>query len=265
MAKRIDKNEITSTAPLWEFSEEDARLSVVKGNSKIGKTIYSISTLPGDTEHLLRLKDGRLLTTTPGTCSGNCATCFDSGCYAVNSARRYYNTVIPAWAGNTLLLRSGRLFSEVKKFIDLKNAGEEKKITMFRINVSGEITCAEDLHEWNEIAKAHPEIQFGLYTKNYDALEAFLKKDGKPVKNFVINVSQWHGVADEFLARHPGEFNVFEYDDSNKTGKASRGRHCPAVKKNGKRAIKKDGKPVTCDGCTYCYKQTGKVTKVYAH
>lgn len=272
--------------PKYEVTTKDAKLSVVKGNSKIGKGIYAFSTLPGDEEHMLTItKDGEkiLLTSIPGTCSGNCDACFNNGCYAVNSAKLHHNAVIKAWAGNTLLLRSGKLFDELEAYIQKKNkkyyeSGDPDKIEIrtFRINVSGEVQDAAELRAWNELAKKHPEITFGIYTKNYDAVEQFIESEPThdTAANFVINISQWHGVADNFLAKYPGKFNVFEYDDSNlkhnELSEEDKARlaatpKCPAVDINGHHAKRPDGSDITCDMCKRCYRKTGKITAVYSH
>lgn len=267
--------------PKYTVTTETAKLSISKGNSKIGKTIYAISTLPGDKDHMLTLATGELLTDIPGTCSGHCDECFNHGCYAVNSAKLHHNVVIESWAGNTILLREGKLFDEVEQYINKKNKKyqetgnlEDAQIRIFRINVSGEIRDAGDLDSWNKLAQKHPEINFGVYTKNYEALEEFMKENADTAANFVINVSQWHGVADDFLAKYPGKFNVFEYDDSNRKhnelseeeiARLQSEAHCPAVNIKGHHATKPDGTPITCDMCKRCYRKTGKITAVYAH
>lgn len=267
--------------PKYVVTKETAKLSVSKGNSKIGKTIYAISTLPGDKDHMLTLTTGELLTDIPGTCTGHCDECFNHGCYAVNSAKLHHNAVIPSWAANTILLREGKLFDEVEKYIAAKNAKyiktgnlDDAQIRIFRINVSGEIRDVSDLENWNQLALKHPEINFGVYTKNYEALEDFMNKNEDTAANFVINVSQWHGVADKFLEKYPGKFNVFEYDDSNRKNntlsedeltRLASEAHCPAVSIKGHHATKPDGTPITCDMCKRCYRKTGKITAVYAH
>lgn len=280
----MDKN----MKPLYDIKEADAKLSVVKGNSKIGSGIYAFSTLPGNETHLLTIKDKEtgndvLLTSIPGTCSGHCEKCFNGGCYAVNSARLHHNAVVPAWAGNTLLLRSGKLFTELDQYITKKNKkyyetgkASDAAIKTFRINVSGEIQDAAELASWNDLAVKHPETNFGVYTKNYEAVEEFIEaqpnKDTAP--NFVINISQWHGEADAFLAKYPNKFNVFEYDDSNRKHnelseadikRLAATRHCRAVDIHGKHATDAAGNPITCDHCKYCYLKTGKTTAVYSH
>ena len=255
----------------------------INGNSKIGKGIASFSTLPGNAQHLVTLKTGQVLTTIPGTCTHNCKHCFHK-CYAVNALKRYMNTCLKAWGDNTLLLRSGRLFDELDAYLNKKNAKylktkkkEDIRIRYFMINVSGEITSGTELMQWDDLARRHPEIIFAVYTKNYRALEVFLSKRDDTAPNFVINVSQWHGCADEFLAKHPGIFNVFEYIDTNRKDceatdelkkhmeAVSKTRMCPAVTAKGKHAKNSEGKDVTCDSCKYCYQKTRCTTGVWAH
>ena len=266
---------------LYVIKLEDAKLHVTKGNSKIGKTIYNFSTLPGNTEHLL-YAHGILLTDVPGTCTNLCEGCFGA-CYAVNSAKLHHNAVIKAWAENTLLLRhnAAQLFGEIDQLITDKNAKYQKtkdpkdlKITLWRWNVSGEIEDVTQLVLMNTLAKAHPEVKFGIYTKNFDALARFLDVVGESEPNFCINVSQWHHVADEFLKKYAGKCNVFEYDDSNlkhhdlseeDVERLSKIPHCPAVTKAGHHAKLPNGDDITCDHCKNCYTKTGRTVAVYSH
>lgn len=266
---------------LYVIKSEEAKLHITKGNSKIGKTIYSFSTLPGNKKHLIYAK-GILLTDVPGTCTNLCKGCF-SACYAVNSARLHHNAVIRAWAENTLLLRNNpkALFSMINDYITKKNIDyyntqgvKCRKITTWRWNVSGEIQNVKELEMMDDLARKHPEVQFGLYTKNFDALDKFLKKHKDTQENFVINVSQWHHVADDIIEKYEGKVNVFEYDDSNLKNndlsseditRLAKIPHCSAVTKSGKHAKLPNGEPITCDHCKRCYTKTGKHTAVYAH
>lgn len=279
MAK-LESDESVSTVaqtPLYTVDLATAKLHISQGNDKIGKMIWSFSTLPGNEEHLLYIKDGILLTDIAGTCTKHCDECFNGGCYAVNSAKLHHNAVIQAWAENTLLLNAGLVFDLIDKFISDKNKDTaHPKITIFRINVSGEIKDCDELIKWNALAVNHPEVRFGIYTKNYEALDELCKTIGVEsiAENFVINVSEWHGVASDFINRYPGVFNVFEYDDSNrknnglseseKTRLAAVAK-CPAVTPKGGHAKRPDGSAITCSDCQRCYRKTGARTAVYAH
>lgn len=258
--------------PKYEITLEGATLHIAKGNSKIGKGIYAFSSLPGNADHLLTAK-GELLTNIPGTCSHHCETCFAHGCYAVNSARLHHNVVIKSWGENTLLLRAGLLKDKLIEYIDGKQGGKQP-IEIFRINVSGEVESVAEFEMWNELAIKYPNIRFGIYTKNFEDLDTFMQKYGSTAPNFCINISQWHGCADEILAKYPNQFNVFEYDDSNlkhndlseeDLARLAQLHHCPAVDFHGHHAKDKNGNDITCDKCLRCYRKTGKTTAVYAH
>lgn len=265
--------------PKYIVKLSDARLHISKGNSKLGKGIYSFSTLPGNKKNLIWIGNKTLLTEIPGTCSKHCNDCFNGGCYAVNSARLHHNAVIRAWAENTLLLRNGagQLFAQIHEFIAKKNSkfyetGEDKyrRVRTWRWNVSGEIENLNQLIMMDKLAAQHPEVQFGIYTKNYEVLEEFMKRsNGAGTQpNFTINVSEWHGVASAFLAKYPGQFNVFEFDDSNRKESEFpevQALHCPGVDKKGHHAKDINGNAITCDRCNRCYRKTGLRTAVWAH
>lgn len=267
--------------PKYSITLENAKLHISKGNSKIGKTIYNFSTLPGNQHYMLYVK-GELLTDVPGTCTNLCAGCFGA-CYAVNSVKLHHNCTVRAWAENTLLLRNKpkELFNEIDALITKKNAKysktqnlDDRGVTTWRWNVSGEIQNVSELKLMNWLAKRHSEVQFGIYTKNFLALELLLKEIGDTEPNFCVNVSQWHHVADWFLKKYPGKVNVFEYDDSNlkhhdlseeDVRRLSEIKHCPAVTKQGHHAKDANGEDITCDKCKRCYTKRGWTTAVYSH
>lgn len=255
----------------FKYQITEAALHITKGNNKIGKGIYTFSTLPGNKNHMLSL-NGERLTNVVGTCGKHCENCH-SVCYAFRSAKLHHNVCVKAWGENTLLLYAGKLKDEVDKFITAKNK-HKVCVKTFRIHVSGEIRNEKDIELWNELAKLHPETTFSTYTKNYDAVDKFMQKYGDTEPNFVINISQWHGVADKFLKKYPGKFNVFTYNDSNIKNNGLSEKEierlnalpkCPAVTKEGKHAKDKNGNPILCDHCMRCYRKTGKETAVWAH
>ena len=267
---------------LYTVTEEKAELHLSKGNNKIGKGIYAFSTIPGNEEHRPIIKDKGYVTNIIGTCSKYCDDCAkDGACYAWRDLKLHHNVTAEAWGENTLLLRSGLVFDMIDNYISKKNAKYYKTknekywaVRTFRVNVSGEIEDLKQFIGWNTLAEKHPEVNFGVYTKNYDVLDEFLQGGGKIADNFVINISQWNHVADEFLKKYPGQFNVFEYDETNKKtcewSQEDRERlaklpHCIAVNFNGHHAKTKDGEDITCDMCKRCYRKTGKHTAVYSH
>ncbi|MBQ0142022.1 MAG: hypothetical protein KBT06_04360 [Prevotellaceae bacterium] len=267
---------------LYSIDAENAQLHISKGNSKIGKGIWAISFLPGNKDHMVYIGKNVLLTDIPGTCSKYCDGCAkDGACYAWRDLKLHHNVTVKAWAENTILLRSGQLFEKLDEFITQKNKDyyvskgvKDRKIITFRINVSGEVESLAQFEAWNNLALHHPEVNFGIYTKNFDDLDKFMKKNGKIADNFIINISEWHGVAKEFLTKYPNQFNVFEYDDTNRKDcdldnvekeRLSKTVHCPAVTKTGHHAKTKDGRDVTCDMCRRCYTKGHTYTAVYSH
>ena len=271
-----------NSQPKYTITLQDAKVSLSFGNSKIGMMI-NFSTLPGDENHLLTAK-GELLTDIPGTCCGKCDACFNN-CYAVNSARLHHNACIPSWAKNTLMLREmpDELFNQIdqeirrvnKKFYQTGNL-KDLKYKSFRIHVSGEFLSLSELEHWNDLAKAHPELKFGVYSKNEKVLLEFFKKHGQTADNLCVNVSEWHNIMTDLrseLDKLGVIYNVFEYDDSNRSWctlndsekeRLAGEQHCPAVGKDGHH-VKVNGVDLTCDMCGRCYRKTGKVTAVYDH
>lgn len=271
--------------PLYKITAENATLHITQGNNKVGKKIHTFSTLPGNADHMLVLKakddkPEQLLTDIPGTCSKYCEYCAkDGACYAWRDAKLHHNAVIKSWGENTLLLRAGLVWKMIDDYITKKNA-KKTQVEIWRVNVSGELESASDIRNWDKLAEKHPEVRFAVYTKNYEAVEAYLeelKAAGRTgtQPNFIVNISQWHHCADEFLAKYPaGTFNVFTYDDSmtkhcelSDADKAMLAKlpHCPAVTSAGHHAKKPDGTDITCSDCQRCYRKTGKETAVYAH
>lgn len=253
MAKKGEKIEMRYDNPVIYLS---------KGNIKIGKGVYSFSTLPGNENNLINYHGEPLKIS--GTCSKHCATCF-KGCYAKRSCRN--PQPLQTYINNTILLK--RDYLEAFKEID-RQITESPKIELFRWNVSGEIQSYNELVEkmMNKIAKKHPDIIFWVYTKNYEELDKFMQLEKKTVDNFTINLSQWHHCADAMAKKYEGKINVFEYDDSNKKknelsmediDRLSKVKHCPAVDSNGKST------GVQCKQCGRCFKKHCTVTAVYAH
>ena len=259
---------------IYTIDETNAQLHISKGNSKLGKGIYSFATLPGNAEHMPTIAGKGQLVNIPGTCSRFCENCAkDGACYAWRDCKLHHNVTAKAWGENTVLLRQHKVWHLIDEFITKKNSKKQTVFT-FRINTSGEIEDEWELENWNNLAKKHPEVTFAIYTKNYDALKAFTLRNGGSADNFVINVSEWHGVAKEFLEKYPDKYNIFEYDDSkSKTCdlpeeekmRLAATQHCPAVTPDGHHAKDAHGNDITCDMCRRCYRKTGKRTAVYAH
>ena len=286
MNKIHEKTTKIDLNPIYKFAVESAKVTLSTGNSKIGRMI-NWSTLPGNKEHQLIAK-GRIITDIPGTCSSNCNGCFKS-CYARRSILQHHNSVTRSWAENTLMIRhrTEECFKEIdrqirelnKKFCTSGNPAD-LRFEFFRINTSGEVQTLRELELWNDLAKKHPKIKFGIYSKNAIVLLAFFKKHGQSAENFCINVSEWNDCMKpviEELHSMGAVFNVFHYDDSNlsscnMTPEEKRTRqakpHCIAV---GQTAANRHpinpatGEPWKCEDCKGCYTKTGIHRYVYSH
>lgn len=286
MKKIHEKTQKIDLNPIYSFDAETAKVTLSTGNSKIGRMI-NWSTLPGNASMPLVAK-GRLVTDVVGTCSDKCSGCFKN-CYARRSILQHHNSVTKPWAENTLVIRFkiDECFRQIdsdirelnKKYYQTGDPAD-LKYEFFRINVSGEIETVEELEHWNALAASHPELKFGVYTKNSEAIISFFTKHHQTVPNFCVNISEWHGTMEatiNHLHMIGAKFNVFEYDDSNlsscdlseeqKQALAAK-PHCPAVgptQANRHPVNPKTGKAWHCSECRGCYTKTGIHRCVYSH
>ena len=286
MNKIHEKEQKIDLNPIYSFAAESAKVTLSTGNSKIGHMI-NWSSLPGNQKNMLVAK-GRLVTDITGTCTDNCNGCFKS-CYARRSILQHHNSVTRSWAENTLMIRyrTAECFTEIdnqirslnKKFYETGNQSD-LKYKFFRINTSGEVQSLEELEHWNALAAKHPEMLFGIYSKNAPILLAFFKKHGQTAPNFCVNISEWHGcmapVIQE-LKSLGAVFNVFEYNDTNLAScdlpeeahiRFESMKACPAVgptQANRHPVNPKTGEAWHCEDCQGCYRKTGTHRFVYSH
>ncbi len=226
--------------------DNETTVKIQNGNSKLGKGIYTVNLLPGDTP--LTLKDGTQLTNVSGSCFGCCNDC-KSNCYAVNDAKRYHNTIIKSQGENTLLARHDkkRFFENIQRFLDYN------MVAAVRIHSSGEYLNYDYFLQWIEIAKNNPSVIFYSYTKRYNFIEKYLDSGATFPDNFVVNVSIWNN-------NYDNKYNLqeFIYDDGSQ--QLENVVHCPASDKNGNKT------GVTCASCRLCLEsKPGRKVAVYAH
>lgn len=249
---KVNNNNIIESKYNFYYTGEQ-HLHVSRGNTKIGN-IPNINLLPGSAP--ITLQSGQKLTNIKGTCGKHCACC-KNACYAIKLMKAHNNTCVPAWGENTLLLRNNP--EQFKK--ELNEYLQHNIFTVMRYHTAGELETVRQLQLYCEIAAENKNTTFYLYTKAFDILAEFLNGGGSIPDNFVINLSEWHGVAERYIAKLPwrqkqifSTFNVFEYDD----GRANITAHCPAVDKDGRET------GVTCASCRRCFTK-GSKTAVYAH
>lgn len=226
------------------------QISLVKGNSKLGKGVYAYNLLPGDKP--LSTKDKGQLTNVRGTCGGCCDGC-ENFCYAVKDARRFHNTCIPSLGKNTVIMRHNM----DEGFTQIKQQLIEKKAKILRWHSSGEIMNYDYLLHMVKIAVELPNVQFYFYTKRFDLIDKYIEECGDFPQNLICNISEWKDNTAGY--KHIHKLNKFVWDDGTDESIAKM-VHCPAVDKNGHKTS------VTCDKCKRCFtKNDGHITAVYNH
>lgn len=163
---------------------EDLKISISKGNSKIGK-VMNVSNMP-------------VLS------CGHCSHCAPY-CYDMHSAN-FRKTVIMARAKNTSILRRDRK----EYFRQIRLAISRTSYRYFRWHVGGEIVDFDYFAEMVKIAKENPHITFWTYTKMhhivnlYVTLHGEIRSEAIP-QNFHIMFSEWDGMPLD----NPYNFPVF--------------------------------------------------------
>lgn len=215
------------------------------GNIKLG-SIWSWSKLYGD--GIYDYKGEQI----QGTCVGHCAGCSGS-CYVRKSYR--YPFVILSHARNTKAFRDNLLSA----FSDLDNqiVRAKNKPLAIRINQSGEIETAEEFCSWVCLASAHPEIDFYVYSKNFDVIVPWIEKlenAGEMPDNFVVLVSVWHeyGISEYNRLKRFSCVKAFVYYDGFDYSKfgLTPDTWCYAYDSNGKMDHN-----ITCQKCRKCFKR----------
>ena len=135
---------------------------LINGNKKLGKGVYTFSTLATDKE-IAYFDEGGKRKTEKGTCLCTCDGCYAChGCYTFNSTKL-------SLARKTILCRLCLDF--VKRAIMAQIKAD--RITICRIHASGDFFNGEYINAWKDICKANPACLFWTYTKNPEAEAAF--------------------------------------------------------------------------------------------
>lgn len=140
---------------------------LVNGNEKIGKGCYHFSTLPTNQEFDVVINDKAY--TVKGTCP-----CYCQGCYAMsNNYLRYYNTIFPALALRTILVRKYPEFVQAAINAQIK----ADHIELLRIHASGDFDIVNtefpEMKIWRNVAINNPDVKIWSYTKVKSAETAF--------------------------------------------------------------------------------------------
>lgn len=134
---------------------------LVDGNSKLGKGVWTFSTLPGNKTYSVEI-DGKVYDV-QGTCPCNCP-----GCYAQTG---FYNmpSVMKSNAIKTILAREHLDFVIRAIIAQIIADG----IKLCRIHASGDFFSGAYIGAWQHIAKSCEACIFWTYTKNKEAENAF--------------------------------------------------------------------------------------------
>lgn len=174
--KTLSKILATLTALLMLYMNKDykaLKLHISKGNSKIGRT-HNFSMAP-------------II-----TCC-NCSGCA-SYCYDIKACWQYENVRI-ARAENTAMMKMNMAatFKQIDNYIS-----HRKTHKAFRWHVSGDILSIEYFDYMVWIAKRHPDWIFWAYTKNYHAVNEWVRQHGGDrsvvPSNLSVMFSVWNGM-----------------------------------------------------------------------
>ena len=155
------------------MSYDTLKLHISRGNRKIGR-VHNFSMAPGH------------------TCR-NCKECIWY-CYDIKACWQYLNVRI-ARAENTamMLLDREATFAKIDKYLS-----RNFKIKAFRWHVSGEILDTDYFDRMCKIARNHPGWIFWTYTKNYWAVNEWIKANGGTKESIPSNLSVmfsvWNGL-----------------------------------------------------------------------
>lgn len=157
---------------------------LINGNAKLGKGVYTWSTLPTNKKITAVLdKESGLTITETGTCPCHCPGCYaTSGCYCFNSTK-------VSLAIKTALAR--RHMDFVRRAIIAQIKAD--RIKLVRIHCAGDFFSTEYIETWKAICNSCSDCIFWSYTKNPEAEQAF-----NNVPNCNIVKSVIHGMGFNF-------------------------------------------------------------------
>lgn len=238
----------TNVLYYMEYNKE-MQISLANGNTKLGKGIYTYNLLPGDKP--ISSKTRGQLTNVPGTCAGCCDGCIGA-CYAMRDCRFHFNSVIPALAKNTLIMRH----DIDGMFGQLKGRLVKHKAKVCRFHSAGELPHYNYLLHMVKLAVEMPDVQFYCYTKRFNLIQKYIEEYKVFPKNLVINISVWKGNDKGYDFGH---LNKFVYDDHSDP-EVMKLPHCPAVNAKGRST------GIKCVDCGLCFKENcGRIIAVHAH
>lgn len=134
---------------------------LINGNSKLGKGVYTFSTLP--TNKTFNFDVNGVQFEIKGTCPCSC-----KGCYATKS-RYMFKSVVRANGIKTVLAMRDRDFVKRAIIAQIKADG----VQVCRIHAAGDFFSIEYVNMWHDIIAECNTTVFWSYTKNAAAEKAF--------------------------------------------------------------------------------------------
>ena len=157
---------------------ETLKLHISTGNRKIGRT-HNFSMAPGI------------------TCA-NCSECIRF-CYDIKACWQYLNVRI-ARAENTAMMYMDRAatFAQIAMYISRKRIHK-----FFRWHVSGDILDVDYFDRMVKIAQMFPDWTFWTYTKNYAAVNEWIRSHGGTKESVPSNLSVMYSLWDGMPCPNP--------------------------------------------------------------
>lgn len=153
-----------------EYLRAWLRPVLVNGNEKLGKGVWTFSTLAGN--KLYRFSFEGVEYTELGTCGCSCP-----GCYAQTGCFRF-SSVIRSLGIKTMLARFNRDFLRRAILAQI----EADHVETLRIHAAGDFFSAGYIAMWHDIIESTPAVKYWSYTKYAPAEHAF---DDLPNMNMV--------------------------------------------------------------------------------
>lgn len=161
---------------------------LVNGNSKVGKGVWTWSTLPTNKMYngTINGKDYNI----HGTCPCHC-----NGCYATKGCYNYQSTIDSMIKKTWLSINAT---DYVERAINAQIKAD--KIKIVRIHASGDFINVEYVDMWKRIIKSNPNTKFWTYTKRTEFENAFDSFDNANiVKSIIPNVGINFGHCDYII------------------------------------------------------------------
>jgi hypothetical protein len=147
---------------------------LVNGNSKLGKGVWTFSTLAGNKVYTIDI--GGKSFSVHGTCPCNCR-----GCYAQTGNYNFYSTK----KSNFIKTYLSRYYLDYVKNAIIAQIHADK-IKLLRIHASGDFFSVDYINMWKEIATTCSTCVFWGYTKNTTAEKSFDNIDNTNIVKSII-------------------------------------------------------------------------------